>query len=255
MTFVRNLSVRGKLLGGFGIVVALLCACVVVALMSMSTMNAGTKNVGLNSLPSVHLIDTVQSDELAYRLAQDDSTLSTTAAQNALYASQITAVAARLTKELAAYAPMVSDATDHGLYQSAQADWQHYLSATGQFLSLSTKNLNQRARAVLTGPAGTAFTSAQSHLGQWQAYNQTLASRSVTSAGSAYSSAKMLLLIVAAIALLVATGIALGLSQMIRATVAQVLDRIRSLQDRCATNLKAGIEALAAGDLTLESTR
>src|SRR5664279_5137947 len=121
MTFVRNLSVRGKLLGGFGIVVALLCGCVALALSSMSTMNAGTKNVGLNSLPSVHLIDTVASNELAYRLAQDDSNLSSTAAQNALYAAEINALASRLTKGFGSYTALVSDATDRGLYQTAQA--------------------------------------------------------------------------------------------------------------------------------------
>jgi methyl-accepting chemotaxis protein len=252
MTFVRNLSVRGKLLGGFGIVVGLLCVCVAVALMSMSSMNAADHVVGVGELASVKAIGAIYHDQTAYRLAQDDSDLSVTTAANQYYAGVIRSLNTQIAGQLAAYRVDVSDATDRSEWQQESAAWQRYLSATSGFLALSLRSLNAQARKILLGPAATVFNRLQSEAQQWTNYHNLLGAQAVASAQSSYSSALTELLINAAIALLVAAGIALGLSQMIRATVAQVLDRIRSLQDRCSTDLKAGIEALAAGDLTID---
>jgi methyl-accepting chemotaxis protein len=56
------------------------------------------------------------------------------------------------------------------------------------------------------------------------------------------------------IALLVGVGVALLLARGIRRSVTPILDRLESLQDNCATDLKAGLEALAEGDLTVRLT-
>ena len=45
-------------------------------------------------------------------------------------------------------------------------------------------------------------------------------------------------------------GIAFVVSRSIKRAVDVVFDRLGSLRDKCATNFKAGIEALREGDLT-----
>ncbi len=75
-----------------------------------------------------------------------------------------------------------------------------------------------------------------------------------SNAASARSSTTVLSTGALAFAFLVGLGIALLLARGIRRNVAPILDRLESLQNNCATDLKAGLEALAEGDLTVRLT-
>ena len=81
--------------------------------------------------------------------------------------------------------------------------------------------------------------------------NLVWASEKVKSNASTYSSAKTIGIALLVIAVLLGLAIAFLVSRSIKSAVDVVLDRLSSLRDKCATNLKAGIEALAKGDLTV----
>ena len=68
---------------------------------------------------------------------------------------------------------------------------------------------------------------------------------------STYNSAMMLGIGLLALTIAFGIGIAWLVSGSIKRGVDVVLDRLRSLRDYCATSLKAGIEALSKGDLTV----
>ncbi len=74
------------------------------------------------------------------------------------------------------------------------------------------------------------------------------------SAAAARSTTTTLSIAALLFALLVGVGVALLLARGIRRSVTPILDRLESLQDNCATDLKAGLEALAEGDLTVQLT-
>jgi methyl-accepting chemotaxis protein len=246
-----DLSVRTKLFLGFGAVLVLLCVSVAMGISSMSTMNTDANAVALNALPSVRLIDSVTSGEYGFRRAQLESSIVTSASANTYWTAQLAQTQAATTALLGGYAKDVSDLTDGRLWATARSDWQRYLAATSQFLYYSNKNLNTKAQAILDGPASAVLTSSLGVLGQWSAYNDKLAKQEVASSQSAYSTARNLSLIIADISILVAVAITLLLSGSIKRGVLTILDRLRSLQDHCATDLRKGIDALAAGDLTI----
>ena len=75
----------------------------------------------------------------------------------------------------------------------------------------------------------------------------------VKSNASTYSSAKTIGIVLLAITVLLGLGIAFLVSRSIKSAVDVILERLSSLRDKCAQNLKAGIEALATGDLTFPS--
>jgi len=82
--------------------------------------------------------------------------------------------------------------------------------------------------------------------------NNAQASADAASIDSSASSSKTLTIIVLLLSVLFGVGLSVAVSRSMKRAVVTILDRIRSLQDRCSTNLKEGIEALAGGDLTID---
>jgi methyl-accepting chemotaxis protein len=70
---------------------------------------------------------------------------------------------------------------------------------------------------------------------------------------SAYTTARSLIIGVLVISFLLGAGIAYWIARGIRRNVSQVLDRLSSLRDHCATGLENGLDALSRGDLTVST--
>lgn len=67
MQFFRDLSVRAKLFGGFGVVLVLSAILGVVMIMQIGSVNNGGVYLGKNALPSVQLVKQVGMDITDYR--------------------------------------------------------------------------------------------------------------------------------------------------------------------------------------------
>jgi methyl-accepting chemotaxis protein len=72
-------------------------------------------------------------------------------------------------------------------------------------------------------------------------------------AASTAGSVRRTIVIVAAIALLAALGLAVAVTRSVTRPVGVLVDRLRSLNDNCLGSLRAGLAALAHGDLTVEA--
>jgi len=96
-------------------------------------------------------------------------------------------------------------------------------------------------------PAGLAITEAA---GEFGTASERYAESARADMVSANDSGRLWVLIALGIVALLGVGIALALSESIRRGVAQILDRLRSLQERDTAALRRGLDAVAEGDLT-----
>jgi len=94
------------------------------------------------------------------------------------------------------------------------------------------------------------YDSLNKSIDKWRQDNVTWGNEQLKSNDSTFSPAKTTGITLLVILALVSLGIAFLVSRSIKRGVDVVLERLSSLRDKCATNLKAGIEALAKGDLT-----
>jgi methyl-accepting chemotaxis protein len=86
--------------------------------------------------------------------------------------------------------------------------------------------------------------------GKIAAYVQGRRQEDLRTAKSAQAAASRAGILAALVAVLLAVGVIALVTRGLRRTVAAVLDRLRTLQEHCATNLRAALDAMAAGDLT-----
>ena len=96
-------------------------------------------------------------------------------------------------------------------------------------------------------PAGLAITERAQELSKAA---QTYARQARGEIGDTKDEARIWILVALGVAALLGIAIALLLSESIRRAVAQILDRLRSLQANDTASLRAGLNAVAEGDLT-----
>ena len=136
MQFFRDLSVRMKLFGGFGVVLVLSAVMGVVLLAQLGTVNRDGAYVGTNSLPSVVTIENVKANVIDYRRAQLAYIVHASPAQAVAARGDWTADAAQIQTLLGRYGSMVSDSQDAQLLHSIKSGWSAYLRDTAQIVTL-----------------------------------------------------------------------------------------------------------------------
>ncbi|MGA2014559.1 MAG: methyl-accepting chemotaxis protein, partial [Solirubrobacteraceae bacterium] len=252
MNLVKNLSVRGKLLAGFGAVLALTVILGVVMLTQISSVDAGGVNIGSN-LPSVEAIDQIGIDTAAARIDQAQAMLDTVpssvSADFAAYAGD----AAAADQLLSRYARLVNAGTeDATLWHTARSEWAAYQTATDDAKQLTEDQSaggQARQNALIAG-TGAMFSRLRATIARWAKVNDAQAQASLRSNASTYSSARLLGIILLVIAVACGLGIALLVSRSLKRRIDVVLSTLTSLRDHCMSDVREGMTAFADGDLT-----
>jgi methyl-accepting chemotaxis protein len=251
--FSRRIPLAVKLPLSFAVIVALMLAIVGLSLSRMSSMDAKASAVGLSDLPSVRTIGKIDAGQNDYRAFQYHHIIATSDAGMKAAEGLLAQRSAEIRSAFGAYRATVADARDRQLWQTAVRQWAQYERVTAPFRALSRQNRTVEAtRAVDRG--GHVFDVLTANLEAWSDYNRKLGDRDVAGAHDAYTSARTMMLVLALFSVLAAVAITVLISRSIRRGVAQILDRLTSLRERCTTDLRAGLDRFAAGDLTAEVT-
>ena len=249
MQFFRDMSVRAKLFSGFGAVLALSVIIGVVLMTQMGSVQSGAVYLGTNALPSVQTIGLVDSSTGDYRTDQLNYVLETNNATMQALVSEWKAVDAGIQTELTKYQSMFTNAQDKQDWTTVKSEWDAYKAQTANLEVVGRSGVNAASLATVHNSRGV-FDSLSKSIDKWRQDNVTWANEQLKSNDSTFSSAKTLGIALLVSLALVSIGIAFLVSRSIKRGVDVVLERLSSLRDKCATNLKAGIEALAKGDLT-----
>ena len=249
MPFAR-LSLRAKLGSAFGLTLLLLVIASAVAVTRMGALSDRTADAKVGAM----LDEQIMSMEIAVREALDVES-------QAIIAGDDPALDARLA---AAWEHNDGDAFDESLAEAerlavldmprrlvtdeaAAAKVRESVAATVALVREGDVAGARANRVRVTQPAYAAFIDAN---GAVETQSEEFSEAAAVGAASIASSGKRVILLVTllAVALMAASGffITRGISR----GVDVVLDRLRSLRDRCTTDLAAGLTAAAGGDLT-----
>jgi methyl-accepting chemotaxis protein len=250
MRFLRDLSVRGKLLGGFGAVLALTAVLGFVLLTELGSVNSGGAKIGTQAVPSIELIGGIGRDAADFRRAQVKIVLAGGGNGAALAISDAATDLAGVESAFKTYsAHYVSTPADGQLLRTAEAQWASLKSQTARLQSLARGPANKAASAVIVATTPAYKTLAKT-LASWVNYNDLLVKRMLKSDNATYSGARTIVIGLIALAIILGLGIAFVVSRSIKQRIDIVLERLQMLQDKCMTFVRDGLEALSQGDLT-----
>jgi methyl-accepting chemotaxis protein len=242
---IRNLSLRRKLFGGFGLVVAVMAALVGAALLMQNQMATATGHITDVATPKIMAAQTVKfgaSDLVGW---QEAYVLDRGKSRPAFLHS-----AAMFRKELAHLVAVSVDPADFADAREIKAQLAAYMRTDAQVWSAVKRGDTAAATRLALGPASVAYVRlVRSSVHYLQGANADAA----VAAGSfhtARSRSTAITVGAAAVAIALAVAIAVMLSRYLIGSISQLVERLRRLEEDDLSELTAGLEAVAAGDLT-----
>jgi methyl-accepting chemotaxis protein len=248
--FFRDLSIRGKLFGGFGVVLALCLGVGLVSISSLSSVDRAGAGIYTNnavSLNELGVASTAFADEqglvlrgLVYphdRAIQQQVDAGVATDQTSVQKQLRLFAGARLRPQ---------ESAGMATLRPAEAA---YLRLRDRVRSLTEAGQVGAAGTVNQQTTG-AFNTVVASLGTLTRFNENEAAAASRGIDSTYTSSRTQTIVLLVVTFLLGLGIAFLLSRSIKRGVDVVLDRLVSLRDRCVTYVQEGLEAFSAGDLT-----
>jgi methyl-accepting chemotaxis protein len=243
-TAFRNLSIAKKLYVAFGGVLAIFVTVLVVTLALMGkadharqAANEATAATDGASL-QIRGIQTQMTAQAAYAETGDPK-------YKAEF-EQGVALGEKGSKVVAAH----GDSFVANIAKNANAaDQQHDANVNGKLFPAVARHDAAATRAAFVKVDGLVRVGLNAAL-KIQAHNAAIEEKLNAEAASATATARKVAIIAALFGVLLAIGIAFLIARAIKSAVVKVLDRLESLQRNEATELAAGLDAMASGDLT-----
>jgi len=248
---LRDLSVRAKLLGGFGVVLVLTAVLGIVLIGQIGSVNSGGVYLGTNAMPSVADTKQISIEMTDYRRAQLAALIERSPQLISADLAQAHNDAVQINGLLKRYAAKVSNATDQQLWQTVRNDWSAYQSASAVLNSLALDpSVSVTAIAKAQDSTAAQFAGIQKHISSWAAANQQWGQDKVRSNAATYNSAVTLGIGLVGLAIAIGLALAILISRQIRGSVLAIQERLSMIKEKGADRLRLMLEKLSAGDLT-----
>jgi len=246
MSFLSNLSIRGKVLAAFAAVLAMTVALGLFAIERLDTVNADAAEIRDDWLPGVGLIGAIDTAAQQYRIQEASHILSATDAERKVYEARMAQLLTEMNAQRARYEILLNTSREKEAYRSFAVAWDAYRDiGTNRLIPLSSRNQDQEVGALFRGESRDAFLKAAGLLKQLTELNVE-GGRAVADHGEAvFRSARLWIAValVLAVALCVLAGLSLvrSVSVPVRALTA-TMDRLAKRE------LTATIDGAGRGD-------
>lgn len=234
---MKNIKISTRILGTFGVLVVLLLAMVAMALMQFRAMQSSSEVITEKALPSVEVINTLNTDLVRARLLELRHVNNSEPAYIADVEKQFEQLQHRLGEEKAIYEPLILTEQERQIYTQFLSERERYVELNKQLFEVSHSGDKEKAKELLGGESLKLYNTSSATLQKLIKYNSDAAKAETQAAAAAYKRAITLLVTGAVIAVLIAVMAGLWLVRSIRAPLQQAVQAA----DRVANGDLSGV--------------
>ena len=234
---MKNIKISTRILGTFGVLVVLLLAMVAMALMQFRAMQSSSEVITEKALPSVEVINTLNTDLVRARLLELRHVNNSEPAYIADVEKQFEHLQHRLGEEKAIYEPLILTEQERQIYTQFLSERERYVELNKQLFEVSHSGDKEKAKELLGGESLKLYNTSSATLQKLIKYNSDAAKAETQAAAAAYKRAITLLVTGAVIAVLIAVMAGLWLVRSIRAPLQQAVQAA----DRVANGDLSGV--------------
>jgi methyl-accepting chemotaxis protein len=252
MDWLKNLKIGSKLAMGFGLSMLLVIIVGGISINNLATLNTEANNIYHDSLVATGTTARIISTMKEFRLLEwlhivttDDN------ARNGLE-SQMTAKAGEMDGLLNDYAKGIHFADDRTNFNSLKSSWTDYKGLNDAIITLSRMNDTGSSRDFMMGDSLAKFTAATNAADAMASWNIHRGQDLAGQARHTYLVSRTVVAILILAALLVGFFSGFIIVKNITGALGEISGQMTALSDVAITNLRQGVKALAAGDLTTE---
>ena len=250
LTHFNNLAIGKKLFALAGVLLVFLAILGIVSVKNLSAVNEIGGTVYNDRVVPIHDISAARSylgdiDSQVLRVTvtgKDDGDFIATAKEDV---KEIDALIAKYE------ATKLVEAEKKGL-EAYHGNWGKYKAAFTEIQDLAAAGQRDKAADLYFAQGAPLYAAVDKNLADLTEINTKVASASNDEIAATYSSSRTLTIILVIIALAIGIGVAFIVTRAIKATVATILERLRSMQENDTAALRDGLDAFAQGDLTVE---
>ncbi len=210
----------GAVLGGLLLIIV---SMVVLAWTQMSAMQDKEREIVDNWLPSVELINQLNTNSSDQRILEFRHVLNTDEAAMKSIEADMGKLSADFDRLHEIYKQLITSDQERALHAAFERSWGEFKRQHEQVLNLSRQNQNDQARMQLEGEAQKAFDQASADLVKLIKFNSEGAKTAGEGAKSTFVFARNLLLLAAVAALVVGVVAAMWLTRSITRPIASAL--------------------------------
>ena len=233
----------GAVLGGLLLIIV---SMVALAWSQMGSMHSTEREIVDNWLPSVELVNELNTNTSDQRILEFRHVLNTDDAKMTAVEGDMQKLSAEFKRLNDTYKQLISSDQERALHAAFERSWGEYQRQHDQVLGLSRQNQNDQARALLEGEAQKTFDQATADLLSLIKLNREGAQAAGEHAKSTYAFARNSLLLAALVALVAGTAAALWLTRSITRPIASALNVAEGV---AAGNLAQRIDVDSADEL------
>ncbi|MDC6168545.1 methyl-accepting chemotaxis protein [Paucibacter sp. XJ19-41] len=230
MQVLKNMSIAAKLSAAFAIMLGLLAILALFSFSRLQLVQAESRTISGNWLPSVQAINGLSADIVEFRIGLIVNLNATDAAQSASSAKSMEDATAAAQKSMAAYDKLISSDAERREYERFAGLWSKYQEMAKRVVSSVRDGQIDDARKLAGGEARQTFTEASTLLRQLVELNNKGADASAAHGEDVYRSAALWLLIVS----LIAGGLAIVMALTLIRAITRPLAQAVSAADRVA---------------------
>ena len=252
MSAFYNLKTAHKLALGFGLCLGLAIVLGAVSLSRMAGMNAVTQTMVNHTIPS-----DIQCGQLLYHLTRfrllEYRHLVTTdpegrASVESLMQQQQQGMEATLTD----YGTGLHSDADKQNWQNVNTSWAEYKQSHQQFLAISRSFHTKSGAALMNGSMLAQYNTLHDQLDAMVDYNKKHGQDLSRQSGDFYAAARVTVLALLLASFTVGILVCVVISRYMTRTLAEISDRMKTLNAVCITNLGSAAAAMEQGDLTVK---
>ena len=244
-----KLSLKAKFAAAFGSLLLLTMALGGLAIVKMSDINDASTVIAENWLPSVDVVNRINTSTSDLRILQYLHVASLDEAEMRAVEGEVETLLTSLNQQRATYEALISSPEERAIYDQFSDKFKQYLSAHERMLALSRQNLNEQAVAALN-EARAVYDDFSSDMLDLVNLNKAGGEAASATASADYESARTIVLSMIAFALLLGVAIAVLVSRSILKQLGGEPDyTVSIIREIAIGNLSVEV-ATAKGDTT-----
>ena len=233
---MNNIKIARLLIIGFLVPLAALLLELIISISQMNTINQQSTEISTNWLPSVQLIERLNTETAELRNTESVHIISTDAHEIASANEAINKIKAKVAKTLAQYTKLISSAQEQALVDKFNQLYSQYSTTQTSLLALSEKNQNEAAKKLFLGQSQSQYQEYSDVLNQLSELNRVSAQAASKRGDAIYGEAQTILVSTVVVAFVVVAAIALLISRYLSTSI---------------TEVQQAITKMAEGDLTV----
>ena len=224
---IKNMNVSSKLGLGFGILIILVVLLGIISMQKMSSVNDKSNDLAENWMPSIKVVEEINTGTSDFRIAQYDRILSKTPEGIKKAEEDMEKYLAGINEDRAVYEKLISSSEEKVLYIEFSKQFDKYLEINKELLVLIKENKLDDAEKIMR-TTKVNFAEFSDTLLKLVEINVDGGNKASNDADEIYASAKILLISIMIICVILSILIALFITKSITSSLKNVQEGLIS---------------------------